>query len=377
MIARVAFLLGTGCWILSYALLEMYDRLYLPHAGNHNAMPMLKNASLKIVQFADLHFGEDNVKDRTSEWVMREVLSIERPDIVVFSGDQISGHAIWSAKERRKHWRQALMPASSAGIPFATVFGNHDDQPYQMDPLLWNKVALGVAAGSALAGVFAWCCLHHRGVQIALSLVFFASSVAYLLTVPNRSTRVELVWGESQDSPALSMTRQGVVQMHAVSNYKILLGLGNVSVALYFIDTGGGWIDERVYEDQVKWIRGQRGGLFALAFMHIPPVKFRQAYAKDKCAGMESREGVSEVAGSDELVDALLQIGVRGVFVGHDHGNQWCCPYKGIQLCYGRHSGMGGYDFDEKSRGARVIMISVDTHGSLHMDTWIREIAVG
>jgi len=87
MIARVAFLLGTGCWILSYALLEMYDRLYLPHAGNHNAMPILKNASLKIVQFADLHFGEDTVKDRTSEWVMLEVLGIERTHIVVFSRD--------------------------------------------------------------------------------------------------------------------------------------------------------------------------------------------------------------------------------------------------------------------------------------------------
>ena len=27
-------------------------------------------------------------------------------------------------------------------VPFATVFGNHNDQPYHVDPLLWNRVFL-------------------------------------------------------------------------------------------------------------------------------------------------------------------------------------------------------------------------------------------
>ena len=34
---------------------------------------------------------------------------------------------------------------------------------------------------------------------------------------------------------------------------------------------------------------------------------------------------------------------VLGVFVGHDHGNDWCCPHSGMMVCYGRHTGYGGY----------------------------------
>lgn len=34
----------------------------------------------------------------------------------------------------------------------------------------------------------------------------------------------------------------------------------------------------------------------------------------------------------------------KAVFVGHDHGNDWCCPFAGgLMVCYGRHTGYGGY----------------------------------
>jgi hypothetical protein len=378
MIVRVSLMLGIKYLILSFVLVEVYERLYLPHVSNSNAVPLIMNSSLKIVQFADLHFGEEHVKDRKTESVMREVLQIERPDLVVFSGDQISGYAIVGANERRKYWYQALSVVSDAGVPFATLFGNHDDQQYQFDPLLWHNVALGVAVGSVLVWASVWCCLKFGAFQRTLSLAFFAGSAGYLLTVPRRDGRVELVRGELEDFPGWSVTRQGDTWMHGVSNYRILVGLGkNVSIGLYFLDTGGGWIEEKVHEDQVNWIRSQEAGLWGLAFMHIPPVAFRGAYGKDRCTGMGPREGVSVCAGSETLGEALVQAGVRGVFVGHDHGNQWCCPFKGMQLCYGRHTGMGGYDFGEKSRGARVISVRLEPNGAIAMDTWIREIMVG
>src|SRR5689334_13148138 len=31
------------------------------------------------------------------------------------------------------------------------------------------------------------------------------------------------------------------------------------------------------------------------------------------------------------------------LLAGHDHGNDWCCRKQGISLCWGRHSGYGGY----------------------------------
>lgn len=60
-----------------------------------------------------------------------------------------------------------------------------------------------------------------------------------------------------------------------------------------------------------------------------------------------------------ELLSTLVTYGnVRGIFVGHDHGNDWCCPLGSahkdpthndsahkdpVVVCYGRHTGYGGY----------------------------------
>lgn len=35
---------------------------------------------------------------------------------------------------------------------------------------------------------------------------------------------------------------------------------------------------------------------------------------------------------------------VSVTFVGHNHGNDWCCPHPaGLYICYARHTGYGGY----------------------------------
>ncbi|KAK1398323.1 hypothetical protein POM88_008186 [Heracleum sosnowskyi] len=34
---------------------------------------------------------------------------------------------------------------------------------------------------------------------------------------------------------------------------------------------------------------------------------------------------------------------VKAVFVGHNHGLDWCCPDKKLWLCSSRHTGFGGY----------------------------------
>jgi len=40
------------------------------------------------------------------------------------------------------------------------------------------------------------------------------------------------------------------------------------------------------------------------------------------------------------LFNAFQKMGdVKATFVGHDHGNDWCCLYEGIRLCFGRHTG--------------------------------------
>lgn len=44
-------------------------------------------------------------------------------------------------------------------------------------------------------------------------------------------------------------------------------------------------------------------------------------------------------------------------------GNGWCCFYKEIQVCYGRHTGFGGYG--SWVRGARVVNLVLNSDNSV------------
>lgn len=81
------------------------------------------------------------------------------------------------------------------------------------------------------------------------------------------------------------------------------------------------------------------------------------------------------------FMQALLDTeNLLGVFSGHDHGNDWCFPWNGtltgmtlagngLDLCFGRHTGYGGYG--SWTRGSRQVQVSLDTLGSA-IETWTR-----
>lgn len=81
------------------------------------------------MQFADLHFGEDDSKDKHTRAVQRRILHHERPDLVVLSGDQVSGYA-WDGTDGwyARQWDALVAELQELGIPYATVLGNHDDE---------------------------------------------------------------------------------------------------------------------------------------------------------------------------------------------------------------------------------------------------------
>ena len=86
-----------------------------------------------IALFTDLHFGETEAGDARSKAIMEGILGLETGiDLVVFGGDQVSGWSVWEALHE-KH-AEALSVVAGHGIPFATIFGNHDDQPTDPQP---------------------------------------------------------------------------------------------------------------------------------------------------------------------------------------------------------------------------------------------------
>lgn len=59
-----------------------------------------------------------------SPQVQEAVLAAEHPDLVVFSGDMVSGYA-WDGRPGwyAARWGELTRPARAAGVPYAAILG--------------------------------------------------------------------------------------------------------------------------------------------------------------------------------------------------------------------------------------------------------------
>ena len=84
-----------------------------------------KNGKLKILHIADTHLNYDKHFD-ASVWVIAEACDVEKPDLVVLTGDNTHPN---EDPEKTKKLINALMNIfESRKIPVAVTFGNHDSE---------------------------------------------------------------------------------------------------------------------------------------------------------------------------------------------------------------------------------------------------------
>lgn len=301
--------------------------LLLPNAL-HAQTPELKfntDGKFKIVQFTDVHWVYGNPKSAIAGERIAEVLDAEKPDLVVLTGD------IVFAKPAKEGMEAALAPIITRGIPFAVTFGNHDDE-------------------------------HDL----------------------SRKQLLELVQGMKGN---LSSSTEGIT---GVTNYTLKLHSSkdnSTAAVLYIFDSnsysrnekvkGYGWIEH----DQIGWYMKQSAAykaenegkpLPALAFFHIPLPEFNEAVRDESAFMIGSRkEAACSPKINSGLATAMLDAGdVMGVFVGHDHINDYAVNWRGILMAYGRYTGGDTvYNNITDGNGARVIEL---TEGAREFKTWIR-----
>lgn len=282
-----------------------------------------KDGKFRIVQFTDVHYVHGNDKSAISVERINEVLDAEKPDLVIFTGDVIYG------RPAEEGMRTILNLASERKIPFGVTFGNHDDEQ-------------GLSR-SQLLGII--------------------KSIPYNLT-------------------------DSVAGVDGVSNYIVPLkssdGKKDAAV-LYCLDSHsyskvegiGGY--DYIKFNQIGWYRGnsrkfseENGGkpLPALAFFHIPLPEYNQA-ASDETAIMVGtrKEKACAPQLNSGMFAAMKEMGdVMGVFVGHDHDDDYAVFWKGILLSYGRYTG-GNTVYNNLANGARVIELK---EGERSFNTYIR-----
>lgn len=290
------------------------------------ALTFNREGKFKIIQFTDIHYKKSDKNSEAALKLINEVLDTEKPDFVVFTGDLIY------AKPVKEGIDDVVNPVIKRKIPWAYIFGNHDDEfgmsrQQIMDYVSPKPYCLAQAGDKALSGIG-----------------------NYIVEVKNKN---------NTDS---------------------------IGALLYFFDSGaytslkqvGGY--DWIKLDQVLWYTNQSAAYTqsnnnqpypALAFFHIPlpeyPIMKSEKY--DKLIGSKDEKECNGKLNSG-MFAAMRQAGdVMGTFVGHDHDNDYIGEYFGIYLAYGRFSG-GNTEYNNLGKnGCRVIEL---TEGKRDFSTYIR-----
>ncbi|ESQ49057.1 hypothetical protein EUTSA_v10020902mg [Eutrema salsugineum] len=331
-----------------------------------------EGSPFRIAIFADLHFGEDTWtdwgprQDVNSINVMSAVLDAETPDFVVYLGDVVTGNNI-AIQNASLYWDKAISPTRERGIPWATLFGNHDDASFEW-PLDWFSSS----------GVPPIRCSFASNSSSSYDDVHGCAF--------RGTTRLELIQEETKASinNALSYSMIGPKELWpSVSNYVLLLESSDDSkpavALLYFLDSGGGSYPEVISNSQVEWFKSMSNTLNPdlripeLIFWHIPSKAYKKVaprlWITKPCTGSINKEKVAAQEAENGMMRVLeKRSSVKAVFVGHNHGLDWCCPYKDkLWLCFARHTGYGGYG--NWARGSRILEI---TETPFRIKSWIR-----
>ncbi|XP_031096408.1 probable inactive purple acid phosphatase 16 [Ipomoea triloba] len=359
--------------LLSRFILIVHSHGFQTNLIHKSRLQIRPGSPFKMALFADLHFGEDAWtdwgprQDINSVKVMSTVLDQELPDFVVYLGDVITANNI-PIKNASLYWDQAISPTRARGIPWASVFGNHDDMPFEW-PMEWFSTS----------GVPPLLCPQNNNVSYRTGWLLATSESEYCSF--RGTTRLELMKNEVEHN-TLSYSISGPKDLWpSVSNYvlKLVSSSSSDPVAyMYFLDSGGGSYPEIVSYAQAQWFNrtsqqvNPDARVPELIFWHIPSQEYKHAAPKfvlDKnCVGSMFTEKVAAQEAEMGIMELLQgRSSVMAVFVGHNHGLDWCCPHKNLWLCYARHTGYGGYG--NWARGARILEISQQPFS---LKSWIR-----
>ena len=139
-------------------------------------------------------------------------------------------------------------------------------------------------------------------------------------------------------------------------------------------DRANDWI----HHDQINWYRqasalyreyNQGQNLPAYAFFHIPLPEYNYYWQQCHPIGEKNETPCNPRVNSGLYAAFLENKNIKGVFVGHDHINDYIAQNEGIWMGYVRGISYHTYGKEGYAHGSRVIQL---TEGTASFDTWLR-----
>ena len=286
------------------------------------------NGKFRIVQFTDLHWIADakhaTANDSTIQ-LMKYIITTEKPDLVVFTGDIVvsSGAA--------KAWKEVTQPMADLKVPFAVAFGNHDTETditkqKVLEVIQTNPFNVTYNADKNIDGV------GNCSLPIKSSDGKINKWIIYMF-----------------DSHAYAHLPDTLIK-------------------------GYDWIKN----SQIQWYRNQSAtytkanngkALSSLAFFHIPTPEFEYVRNLPTTVGNISEKVCAPYFNSGLFTSFVEMSDVLGIFVGHDHNDDFTGTAANICLGYGRKTGYNAAYEEILERGGKVIELYEDDK---KLDTHIR-----
>lgn len=286
--------------------------------------PQLKfktDGTFKIAQFTDIHWDPASENNHKTIELIKLILQEEKPDLVIYTGD------IVVRGPSENGWLDVTQPPSGSGVPWAVTLGNHDDESD------WTRDQI---------------------FDLLLTLPHFIGS-------------------------------KGPEEISGTGNYFLpLLSAGsNDTAAVIWCFDSHGYPEtkaEGTYDwikfDQIEWYRQNSQAMTAqnnnlplpaLAYFHIPLPEYKLVAEKEGTVGKFEEDVCSPDINSGMFL-AFHEMGdVIGMFVGHEHRNNYIGAHLGIAMGYGQVSGADAYG--HFPRGSRIVELK---EGQKGFRTWIR-----
>ncbi|NMN02101.1 metallophosphoesterase [Bifidobacterium panos] len=321
------------------------------------------SGKFRVLQIADIQDGPRVCADTVS--LIAASLDAVRPDLVVFTGNQIAGYdRAFSGTFTKRHWSgtnfdnealehtrglvrkaisQFLKPLTDRHVPFAVTFGNHDFQ-----------CGLSNAELEAIYCEFPGCLNALEG-QDGCALL------------PNQS-----VMSCAPGTFALPVTD--------AESESVVLGLALLDSGDYA--RGGGFASPSADALDFLKVLPARMGVKSLVFQHMPLPQYydllqpaaptvafamqgysrhaEQYYVLDESKtqpGGYLGEGISCPDQSGEF--EILQSGFIGVCTGHDHRNGFVGTSQGVLMIATPTCGFGSYGPAPAKRATRLIEFDI------------------
>jgi hypothetical protein len=275
--------------------------------------------TFKIAQFTDMHWDNNSPQCAATTETIRKVLSAEKPDLAVLTGDIVTAVPV------KEGWLAVAKIFAEAKMPWAITLGNHDAEPdITRDQIFELLQPLPYFAGSK--GPELYGCGNY-------SLPIKSSD--------GKSVAAMIYCMDSNDYPAGKK----------ISHYD--------------------WI----HYDQIGWyretsdrctVRNNGMPLPSLMFFHIPLVEFNNVIGKETTIGTKNEDVAAADINSGIFASIVEKKDVMGVFVGHDHDNDYIGIEHDIALAFGRVTGADAYG--DLERGSRIVELH---EGEFSFDTWI------